>query len=98
MTGLEDLVEGRVDGVTIIEKHLKGKPAPDSFLDGAQVLGVEPSAAAVFEDALSGVQAGHAGGVGFVVGVNRVDEAHGRGLEQHGASIVVTSLDELIST
>ena len=97
VTGLEDLVEGRVDGVTISEQHLKGKPAPDSFLEGARVLGVDPSAAAVFEDALSGVQAGHAGHFGYVVGVNRVDEAHGEGLQQHGASVVVTSLDELLA-
>lgn len=96
VTGLEDLVEGRVDGNTIIEKHLKGKPAPDSFLEGARVLGVEPAAAAVFEDALSGVQAGHDGHFGYVVGINRVDEAHGKGLQSHGASVVVSTLDELL--
>jgi beta-phosphoglucomutase family hydrolase len=95
VTGLEHLVEGRVDGVTINEKHLKGKPAPDSFLEGAKVLGVPPEQAAVFEDALAGVQAGHDGAFGFVVGVNRIDDQHGRELQQHGASTVVTSLDQL---
>ena len=97
VTGLERLVEGRVDGVTIRERHLKGKPAPDSFLEGAKTLGVTAAESVVFEDALSGVQAGHAGGFGYVVGVNRVDEAHGRGLAQHGASVVVTSLEELLT-
>jgi beta-phosphoglucomutase family hydrolase len=96
VTGLETLVEGRVDGNTITEKHLRGKPAPDSFLAGAELAGVPAEQAAVFEDALAGVQAGRDGGFGFVVGINRVDEAHGKGLASHGASVVVTSLDELL--
>ena len=54
-------MQQRVDGVTIREEHLPGKPAPDSFLRGAELLGVEPAQAAVFEDALSGVEAGRAG-------------------------------------
>jgi beta-phosphoglucomutase family hydrolase len=95
VTGLEEYVEGRVDGVTIGEQHLRGKPAPDSFLAGAELAGVGAQAAAVFEDALAGVEAGRNGRFGYVVGVNRVDEAHGRGLTEHGASVVVTSLDEL---
>jgi len=95
-TGLEDLVEGRVDGVTIGELHLRGKPAPDSFLEGAKVVGVPPAAAAVFEDALAGVQAGHDGGFGYVVGVNRLGDEHGRQLDVHGASIVVRALTELL--
>ena len=82
VTGLEQLVEGRVDGVTIKEKGLHGKPAPDSFLEGARLAGVEPGQAAVFEDALSGVQAGRDGDFGYVVGVNRLDEAHASGLTQ----------------
>ena len=96
VTGLESLVEGRVDGTTITEKHLKGKPAPDSFLEGARVAGVSAEQAAVFEDALAGVEAGRAGRFGYVVGVNRLDAEHGTGLEQHGASAVVTSLDQLL--
>jgi beta-phosphoglucomutase family hydrolase len=95
VTGLEDLVEGRVDGNTITELKLKGKPAPDSFLQGAKVLGVDAAQAAVFEDALAGVQAGHDGKFGFVVGVNRLDDKHGKELDEHGASAVVTSLDDL---
>jgi beta-phosphoglucomutase family hydrolase len=96
VTGLEDLVEGRVDGVTITEQHLRGKPAPDSFLEGAKVLGVTPEHAVVFEDAVSGVQAGHAGKFGYVVGVNRLDAGHGEDLQNNGASVVVTKLTELL--
>jgi beta-phosphoglucomutase family hydrolase len=96
VTGLDAFVEGRVDGVTIKQKQLRGKPAPDSFLMGADVLGVRADQAAVFEDALSGVQAGRDGGFGFVVGVNRQDDAHGRGLAEHGASVVVARLTDLL--
>jgi beta-phosphoglucomutase family hydrolase len=96
VTGLEELVEGRVDGVTIREQKLRGKPAPDSFLEGARLAGVSAAQAAVFEDALSGVQAGHDGAFGYVVGVNRLDAAHAAGLERSGASVVVAKLTELI--
>ncbi|WP_179757069.1 beta-phosphoglucomutase family hydrolase [Kineococcus aurantiacus] len=94
VTGLAELVEARVDGVTLQEEHLAGKPAPDSFLAGARALGVAPEQAAVFEDALSGVQAGRAGGFGAVVGVDRV--GHGAALREHGASVVVTDLSQLL--
>ncbi|UOZ06158.1 HAD family phosphatase [Amycolatopsis sp. WQ 127309] len=91
---LSKYIEARVDGLTIREQHLKGKPAPDSFLAGAEALGVEPEHAAVFEDAQSGVQAGKAGGFGYVVGVNRADQAEE--LRAHGADVVVDDLAELL--
>jgi HAD superfamily hydrolase (TIGR01509 family) len=93
--GIDDLFEARIDGNTIDEQHLKGKPAPDTFLAGAKALGVEPSRAAVFEDALAGVEAGHAGHFGHVVGVDRVGQADA--LREHGADTVVQDLDELLS-
>jgi beta-phosphoglucomutase family hydrolase len=96
VTGLADLVEGRVDGVTLIEQHLRGKPAPDSFLAGAKLAGVAPENAAVFEDAIAGVQAGRAGRFGCVVGVNRIDENHGKALHEHGADVVVDDLGDLL--
>jgi beta-phosphoglucomutase family hydrolase len=92
--GIEDLFEARIDGNTIDEQHLKGKPAPDSFLAGAEALDVEPAHAAVFEDALAGVQAGRAGKFGYVVGVDRVGQA--QALAEHGADIVVKDLQELL--
>jgi beta-phosphoglucomutase family hydrolase len=96
VTGLDVLVEARVDGVTLRTDRLRGKPAPDSFLAGAALLGVQAAAAAVFEDALAGVQAGRDGGFGCVVGVNRLDDAHAQGLREHGASVVVNDLGELL--
>ncbi len=94
LTGLEKFIGERVDGVTLRTEHIAGKPAPDSFLRAAQLLGVAPAAAAVFEDALSGVAAGRAGGFGFVVGVDRVGQRDD--LLSHGADVVVTDLEELL--
>lgn len=96
VTGLAPLIEGRVDGVTINELKIAGKPAPDSFLVGAQRAGVPASAAAVFEDATAGVEAGRRGEFGYVIGVNRHDDAHAAALRSHGASIVVADLAELL--
>ena len=96
VTGLADLVEARVDGVTIESEQLKGKPAPDSFVVGARRVGASPSQAAVFEDAIAGVEAGRAGAFGFVVGVNRLDAEHGEKLRARGADVVVADLAELL--
>jgi beta-phosphoglucomutase family hydrolase len=95
LTGLDVYVEHRVDGVTLRDEHLAGKPAPDSFLRAAQLLEVEPAEAAVFEDALSGVAAGRAGHFGMVVGVDRVGQSEA--LRDNGADIVVTDLGELLA-
>jgi beta-phosphoglucomutase family hydrolase len=92
--GFADCIDARVDGLVAAERHLRGKPAPDTFLAGARALGVDPRRAAVFEDALSGVAAGRAGGFGLVVGVDRVGQADG--LREHGADVVVTDLDQLL--
>jgi beta-phosphoglucomutase family hydrolase len=96
VTGLAELVEGRVDGRTLQVQGLRGKPAPDSFLAGAALFGTDPAAAVVFEDALAGVQAGRDGGFGFVVGVNRLDDQHAGALRRHGADVVVSDLGELL--
>jgi beta-phosphoglucomutase family hydrolase len=92
--GIEDLFEVRIDGVVAKQEHLRGKPAPDTFLAGARALGLEPAEAAVYEDALAGVAAGRAGGFGLVVGVDRVGQAEA--LKAHGADIVVKDLAELM--
>src|SRR4051812_5669344 len=92
--GIEHLFELRVDGLTARAENLKGKPAPDTFLVAAQKLGVEPAAAAVFEDALAGVEAGRAGDFGYVVGVDRTGQAEA--LRDHGADVVVQDLSELL--
>jgi beta-phosphoglucomutase family hydrolase len=92
--GIEKLLEARVDGIVAEREHLRGKPAPDTFLAGARALDVEPAEAAVFEDALAGVAAGRAGGFGCVVGVDRVGQAEA--LREHGADLVVSDLAELL--
>jgi beta-phosphoglucomutase family hydrolase len=92
--GLADLLDARIDGIVAQQQGLHGKPAPDTFLAGARALGVEPGSAVVFEDAVAGVEAGHAGSFGFVVGVDRV--GHADDLRAHGADVVVTDLDQLL--
>jgi len=95
LTGLDRFVQHRVDGVTMREQNIAGKPAPDSFLRAAQLLDVTPAEAVVFEDALSGVKAGRAGNFGYVVGVDRVGQAEA--LRDNGADVVVSDLAELMA-
>jgi HAD superfamily hydrolase (TIGR01509 family) len=92
--GIDGLFEERVDGIVARERRLGGKPAPDTFLAAAEALGVPPAEAAVFEDALAGVEAGRAGRFGFIVGVDRVGQA--AALREHGADVVVSDLAELL--
>ena len=94
--GIEDLLDVRVDGVVAAARGLRGKPAPDTYLAAAGDLGVAPAGAAVFEDALAGVEAGRAGGFGWVVGVDRVGQA--AALREHGADQVVADLGEMVRT
>ena len=92
--GIDHLFEARVDGVVAEREGLAGKPAPDTFLAGARMLDVEPAAAAVFEDALAGVEAGRAGDFGWGVGVDRSGQAEA--LRSRGADVVVDDLAELL--
>ena len=92
--GIDDLFEVRIDGIVAEREHLAGKPAPDTFLAGARRLGAEPADAAVFEDALAGVEAGRAGAFGWVVGVDRTGQAEA--LRRRGADVVVQDLGELL--
>jgi len=92
---IEDLFEVRIDGIVTKRDHLRGKPAPDTYLAAARALGLEAAEAAVFEDALAGVESGRAGGFGYVVGVDRLGQADA--LREHGADVVVTDLAQLLS-
>jgi beta-phosphoglucomutase family hydrolase len=92
--GITDLFETIIDGDVAQREHLKGKPAPDTFLAGAHAAGVAPDHAGVFEDALAGVEAGRAGKFAIVIGVDRVGQAEA--LRQHGANVVVRDLAELL--
>ena len=87
---LDHLFDLQVDGNVIHAEHLAGKPAPDTYLRAAELLGVEPARAVVIEDALSGVEAGSAGGFGLVIGVARKGNAEE--LRHHGAHLVVNDL------
>lgn len=92
--GIADLFDVRVDGEVASRLHLAGKPAPDTFLEAARQLRVEPARAVVVEDAIAGVQAGRAGRFGLVIGVARKGEADA--LQENGADVVVTDLSELL--
>ena len=91
---LDTLFDVRVDGHMIETQNLAGKPAPDTFLMAAKLLGVEPKRSVVVEDAISGVQAGSSGKFGLVIGVARKGNADE--LKQHGANVVVNDLSELV--
>lgn len=91
---ISDFFEARVDGIVAERAGLRGKPAPDTFLAGARTLGVASAEAAVFEDAIAGVEAGRAGGFACVVGVDRL--GHADALRERGATIVVSDLGDLL--
>ena len=91
---LDDVFEVQVDGNTIRTHGLAGKPAPDTFLIAARLLGVEPLRTVVIEDAISGVQAGAAGKFGLVIGIAR--KGNTEELKRHGAHLVVEDLAELL--
>lgn len=93
--GLLDLFEVRVTGIEAADLELPGKPEPDTFLKAADLLGTAPERSVVFEDAISGVEAGRAGGFGLVVGVDRRGE--GDLLAEHGADVVTSDMREFIA-
>jgi alpha,alpha-trehalase len=92
--GIAGLFDAVVDGGVAVRLGLPGKPAPDTFLEAARRLGVEPDRAVVVEDALAGVQAGRDGGFGLVIGVNREGDA--AALRDGGADLVVSDLGEIL--
>ncbi|MFN2280234.1 MAG: HAD-IA family hydrolase [Anaerolineales bacterium] len=93
ITGLTDLFQARVDGVTSAKLGLKGKPSPDIFQTACDQLGAAYQNSVVVEDANSGVQAGYRGYFGLVLGVAREDNREE--LELHGADLVVEDLSEI---
>ncbi len=92
--GLAELFELRVDGQVAARRGLPGKPAPDTFVYAARVLGVAPARAVVVEDAIAGVEAGRAGGFGLVVALDRTGETEA--LARAGADCVVTDLGDTL--
>lgn len=92
---IEHLFDAQVDGIVAEREHLPGKPAPDTYLKAAALLSAQPPGAAVYEDAIAGVEAGRAGHFGLVVGVDRLGQA--AALQEHGADLVVKDLEELLA-
>jgi beta-phosphoglucomutase family hydrolase len=92
--GIEKLFDAVIDGRLADREHLHGKPAPDTYLAGARAVGSRAAEAAVFEDAIAGVEAGRAGNFGCVVGVDRLGQADA--LKAHGADVVVADLGDLL--
>ena len=97
--GILDMFDAIVDGHVVKDLHLKGKPAPDSYLQGAKVLGVEAGRAVVLEDALAGVEAGRAGHFGLVIGLDHHDAPgktdYADKLRDHGANLVISDLTDV---
>ena len=93
--GIEDRFDAIVDGNTLVEEHLSGKPDPAMFLHAARCLGVAPARAVVVEDVISGVAAGHAGNFGLVIGVDR--GGNREALDAAGADIVIDDLGETLT-
>jgi HAD superfamily hydrolase (TIGR01509 family) len=91
---VEALFDARVDGDVLVQQGLAGKPAPDSFLKAAEMLGVMPERAVVIEDAISGVRAAAQGGFWLVIGVARKGNAEE--LKAHGAHMAVNDLAEIL--
>ena len=94
--GLLELFPVRVTGIEAAQLQLPGKPAPDTFLEAARQLDVDPARAVVIEDARSGVEAGRAGGFGLVVGVDRVGGGTASALAAAGADLVLDDLRDLL--
>jgi HAD superfamily hydrolase (TIGR01509 family) len=92
--GVDALVDVRVDGVDAERLGLPGKPEPALFLEAARRLAVAPSRCALVEDALVGVEAGHRGGFGLVIGVDR-HHRFGEEMADRGAHVVVGDLADL---
>ena len=92
-TGLASLFDATVDGTDQAALSLRGKPAPDTFLEATRRLGKTPERTIVVEDATAGVAAARAGGFGLVVGVDRGD--NGEALRSQGADVVVPDLAAL---
>jgi beta-phosphoglucomutase family hydrolase len=91
--GIAQLFDARVDGKDGTRLKLKGKPAPDAFFEAARRVGVEPARAVVVEDAIVGVEAGHAGRFGYVIGVDR--GGNSQALRAAGANAVVTDISQI---
>ncbi|MEQ9442803.1 MAG: trehalose-phosphatase [Cyclobacteriaceae bacterium] len=94
--GITHLFDVVVDGIVAEEKKIPGKPQPDTFLYAARLLRVEPSVAAVTEDAAAGIEAAVKGGFGLAIGI--LKENNSELLKQSKTDIIINNLGELAYT
>lgn len=94
--GISQLFDAHIDGLDITRLKIKGKPAPDGFLEASRLVGVEPARAVVIEDAIAGIEAGRAGLFGCVIGIDR--SGHAEALREAGADVVVSDLAQVTVT
>ncbi|MFT3797068.1 HAD family hydrolase [Microbacterium sp.] len=94
VAGIREFFPIVMDGVVAAREHLRSKPAPDMFAEGARMLGVDPARSAAVEDAHSGVESASAAGFGLVVGVDR--GAGAQALRDLGADVVVDDLSAFV--
>jgi len=95
-TGLDSMIDAHVDASVVDKLNLAGKPAPDLYLAGAELVDVPVAQTAVFDDALAGIEAARRGQFAWVVGLNRIDESHALALRNRGADVVVGDLADLL--
>ena len=91
---LNDLFEVRIDGIIAAERNIPGKPAPDTFLEAVDKLGIPPREALVVEDSPAGVEAAKGGDFRLIIGISSLSSGKEDLLEK-GADIVVDNLQEL---
>ncbi|OFZ70496.1 MAG: hypothetical protein A3K03_03000 [Bdellovibrionales bacterium RIFOXYD1_FULL_44_7] len=96
LAGLADFFDVRVDGTHLEKWKMPGKPSPDMFLSAVKQLGVRADESILFEDAISGVEAGKKGQFALVIGVARNGSA--KTLLDAGADVVVRKLTEISLT
>jgi len=95
---LSHLFDAVLDGSEAQEMGLSPKPDPDQPVETAKRLGRDPSETALVEDAISGVEAGAAGGFALVVGIDRQEDEgrHRHALRSAGADLVTRDLRRLL--
>ena len=63
-----------IDKIVYSDGTIKGKPAPDIYQLAAQKLGLQPEECIVVEDALSGIEAARAAGIGMIIAIASMDK------------------------
>ena len=62
-----------IDKIVYSDGKIPGKPAPDIFLIAAEKLNLPPKDCLVFEDAIAGINAAKAAGIGKIIAVDSIE-------------------------